>query len=465
MARILRHLASAAVIAACLLPISTVAAGTPPKTFTNTPRGEWVVGPINAPSSSGVGYCSMKNTFIDGLSLVFARDAEGSNSIAVDFHKKLLKTGGQYNVTLKSGEANRPMAAIAATPSVLIVQMGLDRDFYAILSKKDNLTVDFGAAQASFALKGANDAMEVLTKCAQALGSGKKFSETKVSVAGVRPATAAPETAAIEPAAGGEGAFTGYLGGTKEAVPAIEPLANKRADETNLGLKTLNEELKKQIAELKLQNRKLLAENQQIAEQMINGSEMGAEMEMAIKAESEDRERALAAENMRLRAALNEVPEPAPAAIAQVEPAAGETVAPVFLSALLDDAHIPATADSRNPEVLVWGVEGDVYGSGEERRIDPKAGIEAAVTGYMNEARSRCAGDFANTAGKVRNLKGRQVLESEIACLDGHNDAAAAVLFVAEDGNLAVISHETSPARMTAALAGRDAVISALSAD
>jgi hypothetical protein len=461
MAKVFRLLASAAVIAAVALPLSALAA-TPPRTTVNTPKGDWVVGPINAPSSSGVGYCSMKNTYIDGLGLVFARDAEGSNSIAVDLQKKLLKTGGQYNVTLKSGAAQRSMSAIAATPTVLIVQMGLDRDFYSVMAKAGSIALDFGAAEISFQLKGANDAMEVLTKCAQALGKGQKFTTTKVAKAAPQPAAAAAP-ANIEPAVGGDGDFTGYLGGAKEAVPAIERLANKRPDETNLGLKAANEELKQQIAELKVQNRKLLAENQQIAERMINSGDAEAEMEMAAAAETENRERALAAENMRLRAALNELPEPEPAPVAQLEPAAGETVAPAFLSSLLEAANIPASADSRNPEVLVWGMEGEVYGSGEERKLDPKAGLEAAVTAYMNEARGRCPGDFANTSGKIRKLKGKQVVESEIACLDGQNDAAAAVLFVVKGSDLAVISHETAPARMTAALAGRDAVISAIS--
>lgn len=441
------------------LPVLAAKQGKVPSVAVNTPKGDWLVGPINAPSSSGVGYCSMKNDFVDGLSLVFARDAEGSNSIALDFHKKLLKTGGQYEVTLKTGSAVRKSAAIAATSSVLIIQMGLERDFYNILLKKDALVMEFGAAQASFVLAGAPKAMEVLTQCAQALGKGQKFKETTVAVSGVAAASAA-SVAAIEPAAG-EAAFTGYLGGD---IPAGVMPASRKPTENSLALQSLNEELKQQIAELKLQNRKLLAENQKIAEGMLLADDVGAQIETEIKAESGDRERALAGENMRLRAALNELPEPAPVPVEQVEPAAGESVpAPVLLPALLAAAQIAGQADSRNAAGLVWNVDNNVYGSGEERSIDAKAGLADAVAGYMNEVRGRCGGDFANTSGKVHKIRGRQVIESELACLDGKNDAAAAILFVKEGDTLAVISHETAPARMPAALAARDAVISAIS--
>lgn len=457
-----RLLASAVIIAAVAMPLPVFAAKQkPPVMTTNPPKGDWTVGPINAPSSSGIGYCSMKNDFVDGLSLVFARDAEGSNSIALDFHKKLLKTGGQYDVTLKTGPAVRKATAIAATPSVLIVQMGLERDFYNVMLKKDTLVMEFGSAQASFMLSGTPKAMDVLTQCAQALGAGKKFTETKVAATGAVSDAPATAVASIQPAAA-EGAFTGYLGGDPAAATlAAAPLPKVAKD--SLAMQSLNEELKQQIAELKLQNRKLLAENQAIAERMIATDNVGAQMEVAIKAESEDRERSLAAENMRLRAALNELPEPAPVAVEQVEPAAGEAVAtPAFLPALLQAARISGEVDSRNAGALVWSAANDVYGSGEERSLDAGSDLAMAVAGYMNEVRTRCGGDFANTSGKVRTLRGRKVIEGELACLDGQHDAAAAILFVEENGTLAVISHETAPARMTAALAARDAVISAI---
>lgn len=464
-----RLLASAVIFASFAMPLPAFAAkqNKPPVVTNNTPKGDWVIGPINAPSSSGVGYCSMKNDYIDGLSLVFARDAEGSNSIALDFHKKLLKTGGQYDVTLKTGAAVRKSSSIAATPSVLIVQMGLERDFYNVMAKQNALVMEFGSAQASFSLAGTVKAMEVLTQCAQALGKGKKFTETKVAVSGVAVSgVTATTVAAIEPAAGAaDGAFTGYLGGDPAgATLKAAPLANPPVKDS-LPMQALNEELKQQIAELKLQNRKLLAENQSIAERMMDTDTTGAQMEVAMKAESEDRERALAAENMRLRAALNELPEPARVPVEQLEPAAGLAAvpAPVLLPKLLTKAHVPASENTANPGAMIWDLPGGVYGSGEERTINDGEGLPGAVLGYMNEVRARCGGDFANTSGKAQAIKGRQVIEGEIACLDGKNDAAAAILFVEEDGNLAVISHETAPGRMPAALAARDAVISAIS--
>ena len=115
-----RYRVIVAAVMAALLSASAAAAPL------NNPRGPWEVGPINALSSSGVGFCSMKNIYEDGKGLVFARDAEGSNSIAISFTKKTLTSGAQYTVELNAEGLKRDMVALAATPMVLIVQMGLD---------------------------------------------------------------------------------------------------------------------------------------------------------------------------------------------------------------------------------------------------------------------------------------------------------------------------------------------------
>ena len=80
------------------------------------PVKDWEVGPINAPSSSGVGYCSVKNFYQQGQGLVVARDAEGSASLALSFQQKFMTSGGQYTIGLRAGSVARQMIALAATP-------------------------------------------------------------------------------------------------------------------------------------------------------------------------------------------------------------------------------------------------------------------------------------------------------------------------------------------------------------
>jgi hypothetical protein len=237
------------------------------------PKGEWTVGPINAASSSGVGYCSMKTEYTNGNTLVFARDAEGSNSLAIDFHKKSLETGGQYTVGLKVGSLQRDMLAIAATPSVIIIQMGLDRDFYLTLQRRPTLQVDFQTSQMSFSLDGTKDGMAALTSCAQAVGKRKKFAEVRV------PLTKAVDEralAATEPAAGGAPVMP--PANFPEQKLSAENLAREAqqaaqgAFSGTLGDQAVQATLDDQIAQLKAENRRLLAENNRVAETMQSNS-------------------------------------------------------------------------------------------------------------------------------------------------------------------------------------------------
>src|ERR1035437_4173841 len=88
------------------------AAGTHASGISATPAHEWAVGPISAKSSNGASYCSMKNTYPDGQTLVFARDNQGSNSIALDFHKNFFDVSRQYNVRVRVGSVMRRVVAL-----------------------------------------------------------------------------------------------------------------------------------------------------------------------------------------------------------------------------------------------------------------------------------------------------------------------------------------------------------------
>lgn len=151
----------------------------------NPPLDAWTVGPINVHSDTGVGYCSMKTSYGSGQSLVFARDQEGSNSLAVDFKQKTLETGRQYAVTLRVGSLSRHVPAIAATPGVLIAQTGFDTSLYSAMARRDSLQVDMQGLQFNFGLEGSAEGLKALGECAVALASGRIEINPPVAVAAV----------------------------------------------------------------------------------------------------------------------------------------------------------------------------------------------------------------------------------------------------------------------------------------
>ena len=690
---------------ALLCGATTALAGSP-----SVPKGEWIIGPINATSSSGVGYCSMKNEYTNGYTLVFARDAEGSNSLAIDFHQKVLETGGQYTVGLKVGPLQREMLAIAATPSVFIIQMGLDRDFYMTLQRRASLQVDFQTAQMSFGLDGTRDGLAALTSCAQAVGVRKKFAQVHV------PLTKAPDEktlAATEPAAGEAPVLPpANFPDQAQTADAAAP-ANTGEMSGNLGEQAAEATLEDQIKRLKAENRKLLLENQRVAETLQNdgpptvaapvapveearlpvpprpvftggarkqdaaspdnvaaalvAAQEGIQQALeatqkqaeesrqaasiaaenarlkkslaAAQAEAENARRqaamlaenaklkeqlaaeqqakqhaldvaqqqaaevkkqaAIAAENAKLKekleaqeqekqraveaaraqaeaeakarqkaaeaaeaeevkakqraaaetqakaeraevaAALDRqrkadiaaaeekrhpqakaaevdktasaekeeakvvVEQPKAADAGQGTPAAAEpaeaadagpvvslplespktVVEPVktveaprsaprksleivnesdnFVQSLLSRSHLAGHEDPRNPGTWSWSAAG-VNGQAREIAMTAGTSLPEAVDTYVKTLSKTCHGDFAHKMGAAKAVGGAEVIEGEVACINGVSDAAAAVLFISRDGKLDIISHGGPPSHMEKALSERDTVISAI---
>lgn len=432
----------------------------------SSPFQDWEVGPIHAQSSNGVGYCSMKNFYEQGQGLVFARDAEGSSSFAISFPDKLLVSGGQYTAGLRIGAMSRQAVGLAGTPTVLIVQLGFDREVYRALQNEKMLSVTLKGKTFSFALDGTREALEVLVRCANTISQGKKFEPVKVT------------------------AVTQVLG--NGVVVAPDPAA-----EQTLGQEAAQQTLMDEIARLQLENRKLMRENQMAMAKLLEagetdvvpGIDLEEEIERQKQQEALSRNRKLVAANKSLQQ-QQAVAEEA-ILLPDIEPAAGGNAMPVkkivpvvkhrtetarvrvqatnppgtviivhkeesFLDGLLKKAGIGTAAGE-----YAWEGEG-LYGAAEERPLHG-AGLREAVGAYIEEVRGRCPGDFAHNIGTLHKVAGFDALEGELACLDGKNDAAAAIAFVGDKGKFAIITHEGPTDAMEAALVRRDSVISSLS--
>lgn len=388
------------------------------------PKQDWEIGPINVAASNGLKFCSMKNVFEGGHMLVVARDAEGANSLAISFPQKLLQSGGQYTVDLSADTVKRKMIALAGTPQVMLIQMGLDREFYSGLQKKSSLDVAFASQKLSFSLDGTQDALTALTKCASDISVGKEFK---------------PMTVAVKsPLDSGK--------------PVIPPDAMPGQ---NVGKEAAEATLKDEIARLRLENRKLLAENHQNAAQVVQA-------DIDLQAEREAQQRTAEQQRMDAARAAVQVTFPPDAPLGpKATPAAKIVSAPdTFLSDIIARSQLPAT---RRGNTYSWTAK-DLFGAAEQRAIAPGSTLQDTVAAYVEQAKARCKGDFAhNESEPVKNVRGAETVEGEFACIDGENDAAAALLFVAQQGRVAIIAHEGSTDQMEDALSDRAAVISNLS--
>lgn len=394
------------------------------------PKQDWEVGPINVASANGLKFCSMKNVFEGGHMLVVARDAEGANSLAISFPQKLLQSGGQYTVDLSADNVKRKMIALAGTPQVMLIQMGLDREFYSGLQKKSSLGVSFASQKLSFSLTGTQDALNALTKCASDISVGREF----------KPVTVAVKT----PLDSGD--------------PVIPPDAMPGK---NIGVEAAETTLKDEIERLRLENRKLLAENHQNAEQVVQA-------DIDLQAEREQQQRLAAEQGMAAARAAVHVRFPADGKLdtGKVDAVAAPVVAKIvaapdtFLSDIIARSQLPAT---KRGNTYSWTAK-DLFGAAEQRAIPAGGTLQDAVSAYVEQAKARCKGDFAhNESAPVKNVRGAETVEGEFACIDGENDAAAALLFVAQQGRVAIIAHEGSTDQMEDALSDRAAVISNLS--
>jgi hypothetical protein len=155
-----------------------------------SPAGSWSVAPIAAKGSDGGSFCSMKATYPDGQSLVFARESMGENSIAIDFQKNLFQVGDEYEVKVQSGSVVRPMAASASSKQVLVMQTGIDTVLYGALARKHTVDFTMGRKTYSYELDvSAADALAALEQCVENLQASQPFRPVSYPLGTVHPAS------------------------------------------------------------------------------------------------------------------------------------------------------------------------------------------------------------------------------------------------------------------------------------
>jgi hypothetical protein len=397
-------------------------------------EGSWTVAPIDLPSG-GAKFCSMKNSFAGGHTLVFARSTAGADSLAVDFGAKSLQAGHPYDVTLAAGSASRDISAIAATQKVLLVNLSGDTEFLDAVAGADSLKLAALNAGYSYDLSGSGDALQALQECVEALGGGKRPAPHVAAAA--KKAAAKPQPK-IEP-------VTVALAPVSPSAPAApDPeLARLRAENAALRAKA---ESARNAAEEAQQNKEESASALAVE---------NAKLQKALSIAKED----IARKEAAARAARAEEAKPAPAPEAKTAAVPEAAKAPRSVESILAAAFIvpPGAKPSPAKDGVAYNWQtGGLFASAETTKTQGRS-FGGLVADYFARMARLCKGDFAHTAGVPQEAGGLTVEKAEMACIDDTSNPAAALLFVGDGQRFAVVTREGSKELMETALVARDA--------
>jgi len=101
-----------------------------------------------------------------------------------------------------------------------------------------------------------------------------------------------------------------------------------------------------------------------------------------------------------------------------------------------------------------------LYGSAEMKKISDGSQFDAAVTDYLNRAKSRCSGEFAAVPSPTKAAGMEKSKAFEIACVGQGTSSSASVLFTYGNQIVTTIAHEGRAEAMDLAIDARDKVSS-----
>lgn len=391
----------------------------------------WVVGAIPAKSDTGTSYCSMKNNYPGGTMLVFARDSTGSGSIALDFHKDMFEVGRQFPVLMQIGVVKRQATALAATKQVMIMQTGADDGFYNALKNRNKIVFNIAQKDYGFDLNASvADALTALDECASSLKSGTGFTQGNIALRERNSADDAAlatyeaqeqaEQAALETAAAPQ---------EEQAAAEPKPVAKKKKSAKKSSGPKDHSALQGDVDYLRAENEKLARENQQLAKDTSGLPDAGTPSPVKMQQQSD-----------------GQLPSST-------------------LKDLLESAQVAPPGTVRTEGTSYKWEADDILGSAQQLVWTSGKSFSDMAHSYVQQASSLCKGQFAHKTSATKKAGRFDIIEAQMTCLDGENDAAAAVLFVNDQNKFDVITQEGTLDQLPSALFKRDAIVMAAGAN
>lgn len=106
---------------------------------------------------------------------------------------------------------------------------------------------------------------------------------------------------------------------------------------------------------------------------------------------------------------------------------------------------------------------GEVYGTAEQHVMDNAGQHDSYVARYLDQAKSRCPGDFAAIPAQRQTDGGMTISAYEIACVGDDVDSSASIVFFANGNLFTIIAHETGTEQMDVAMDVRDSILEQVS--
>lgn len=478
----------------------------------NSPVNSWAVGAISSETNGR--YCSMKTLYQEGQELVFVRDKKGETSIGIDFRKDMLSEGYRYDVSVRVGNQTRKLAAIGATKQVIVMKVGADKVFFAAFKDKNVLSFSLTGKKYDFALAGASAGLKALDICADRLKSGGKFKQVTVSSA-QKLSKAHLEQQKKEDRAlrqeldklkADNRKFMETSQSAREAIKAdilrLQEENRKLAaarDSEQEKIKAEIERLKKENEELSIAADIVQEENSKLQEKeqkaVVAGVAPSMELpeslspiyltpsgemqpQVPVLVQQAPQESAAVSDSAPVPVVAAEaLPAAAPAPVAAVEQAPEKLApAPVPEATVAEVLKEPESLKDFLRSVGIYGgkievkeigsayrwVSDNIFGSAQSLPAQDGKSLRDSAEDYLNSIAVRCKGNYAQKVGDVTSAGSKKMLEAELACLDKEHQVAAAVLFVADQGDIHVIMQEGATVQMPAVLSQRDSIEEAL---
>lgn len=466
----------------------------------NSPLNNWAVGAVSSDTNGR--YCSMKTLYQEGQELVFVRDAKGETSIGIDFKKDILSEGYRYDVNVRIGSLTRKLAAIGATKQVVVMKVGMDKDFFKVFKDKNILSFNLIGKDFDFGLAGASIGLKALDTCADLLKSGRKFKQGSVSSGKKVKAEQQQKDQALrqelEHLKTENKNFIQSSRNDRESIKADILKLQEESRKLAAASESERESIKNEISRLKKENEKLsLAaktaqeENNKLQEHAQKVVVVAPSAQLLELPESLSPVYLTSSEAVSpqmpvlLQPAPEKLPTPAPAVSAEVLPVATEvpeslvsapvpeaSVAEVLkepdtLKDFLESVHISdgkteiKEVGASDPKSYRW-VSDNIFGFAQTFPLQAGKSLRDSAEDYLKASAGRCKGSYAQKIGDIVTAGPKKMLEAEIACLDKGHNVAAAVLFVAGQKDIHVIIQEGTTVQMPDVLSQRDKIEEAI---
>ncbi|MEA1938695.1 MAG: hypothetical protein U9N14_06365, partial [Pseudomonadota bacterium] len=122
--------------------------------------------PVAILQQDAFAYCSVENSYDNGMRLIFARNALGRTNIAIGFPDARLKVGSSYPLHLSVDDRlSRDVFGTALAADVLVIPTQDDDDLYQAIRRGMYMRIDGSDDSISFHLAGTSRALAALGRC------------------------------------------------------------------------------------------------------------------------------------------------------------------------------------------------------------------------------------------------------------------------------------------------------------